>query len=430
MNTQQNNKQIYLALPVLVLPFIAMLFWALGGGQGNPAQGSAMPKAGLNPELPRAQFQEDLNSWDKLKIYEKALRDSLAAQEAKKNDPYFHFSTLTELQEKEQQQIAEQNMINASLGKKDNGIEADEKQVQQRLDQLYKVINTPQSDLSNARTVAQEPPATNPQIGQDVDRLEKLMVSMSEGRQENPELTQMDNMLEKILDIQHPERVSEKILDSKTQKSKKSLSVGAINPNQSIGLIEASQHVDSSSSSIPVQVKVVRSNSFFGSSDESLSTGGAGNVVEAVIHDTQTLMAGSIVKLRLTNSISINGNDVPANNFIFGVASINGERLDISITSIRYQNLLLPVTLSVFDLDGMNGIFIPGAIERDAAKQSTSQSIQQMQVMSSMSQSIGAQAAGAGIEAAKGLFSKKIKLVKVTVKAGYQVLLRDPNAKN
>jgi conjugative transposon TraM protein len=140
-------------------------------------------------------------------------------------------------------------------------------------------------------------------------------------------------------------------------------------------------------------------------------------------------MAGSIVKLRLTKAIDINGNHIPENNFIFGVASINGERLDVEITSIRYQNLLLPVALAVYDLDGMNGIFIPGAIERDAAKQSTSQSIQQMQMMSSMSQSIGAQAAGAGIEAAKGLFSKKIKLVKVTVKAGYQVLLRDPNLK-
>jgi hypothetical protein len=33
------------------------------------------------------------------------------------------------------------------------------------------------------------------------------------------------------------------------------------------------------------------------------------------------------------------------------------------------------------------------------------------------------------VEAAKGLFSKKIKLIKVTVKAGYQVLLKDTNAK-
>jgi hypothetical protein len=46
-----------------------------------------------------------------------------------------------------------------------------------------------------------------------------------------------------------------------------------------------------------------------------------------------------------------------------------------------------------------------------------------------MDPSLGAQAASAGIQAAKTLISKKVKLVKVTVKAGYQVLLRDNNQK-
>ncbi|HZX74964.1 MAG TPA: conjugative transposon protein TraM [Cyclobacteriaceae bacterium] len=430
MNKQPIKKQVYLVLPVLGLPFIAMLFWALGGGQGKPAQGSDIRITGLNPELPHAQFEEDINAWDKLKIYEKALRDSLAQKEAKKNDPYFHFSTLTEMQEEEQKRIAEQNMINASLGKKDQLLNTDETKVQQRLDQLYKAINPAKEEIRTQNTIngIDQTQIPNPQLGGDVDRLEELMVSMNQGRQDNPELTQMDNMLEKILDIQHPERVADKIQESKSQQTKKSLPVTALHSDRDISLIETSNK-KSDSTNHQFNTTIASSNSFLGLSDESSVTTNNGNVLEAVVHDTQTLMAGSIVKLRLTKAIDINGNHIPENNFIFGVASINGERLDVEITSIRYQNLLLPVALAVYDLDGMNGIFIPGAIERDAAKQSTSQSIQQMQMMSSMSQSIGAQAAGAGIEAAKGLFSKKIKLVKVTVKAGYQVLLRDPNLK-
>jgi hypothetical protein len=35
-----------------------------------------------------------------------------------------------------------------------------------------------------------------------------------------------------------------------------------------------------------------------------------------------------------------------------------------------------------------------------------------------------------GIEAAKSLLSKKVKLIKVVVKAGYQVLLYDEKQKN
>jgi len=44
--------------------------------------------------------------------------------------------------------------------------------------------------------------------------------------------------------------------------------------------------------------------------------------------------------------------------------------------------------------------------------------------------SLGAQAATAGIAMAKGLFSKKVKLIKVTVKAGYSVLLLNANQLN
>jgi len=43
--------------------------------------------------------------------------------------------------------------------------------------------------------------------------------------------------------------------------------------------------------------------------------------------------------------------------------------------------------------------------------------------------SIGAQVASAGIEAAKSLVGKKVKLIKVTVKSGYKVLLRNSKEK-
>ena len=55
-------------------------------------------------------------------------------------------------------------------------------------------------------------------------------------------------------------------------------------------------------------------------------------------------------------------------------------------------------------------------------------SVQTMGV-TSLDDSWGAQAAEMGIEAAKNLLSKKVKLIKVTVKAGYQVLIRDEKQK-
>jgi hypothetical protein len=44
-----------------------------------------------------------------------------------------------------------------------------------------------------------------------------------------------------------------------------------------------------------------------------------------------------------------------------------------------------------------------------------------------MDQSLGVQAASAGLQAAKGLFSTKVKQIKVIAKAGYKILLMDKN---
>lgn len=135
------------------------------------------------------------------------------------------------------------------------------------------------------------------------------------------------------------------------------------------------------------------------------------------------LVNGSVVKLRLIQDALVNGVLLPEGSFVFGTTSLNGERLNIAINNIHYQNAIYPVKLEVFDLDGISGLYIPGAITREVAKQSAEQGTQGVG-LSTIDPSLGAQAANAGLEMAKTLFSKKTKLVKVSVKAGYQVLLQ------
>jgi conjugative transposon TraM protein len=140
----------------------------------------------------------------------------------------------------------------------------------------------------------------------------------------------------------------------------------------------------------------------------------------------QTLTNGATVKLRLLSDIFIAGILIPKGNFVFGTAALEEDRLKIMISGIRYKDNLLPVSLSVYDLDGLPGVHIPGSISRDVAKGSAEQSLQTIGMMS-LDPSLKAQATAAGIQAAKGLLSRKVKLVRVTLKAGYQVLLKDGN---
>ncbi|MDB5192463.1 MAG: hypothetical protein JWQ96_2026 [Segetibacter sp.] len=79
-------------------------------------------------------------------------------------------------------------------------------------------------------------------------------------------------------------------------------------------------------------------------------------------------------------------------------------------------------------MDGIGGVYIPGAITRDIAKQSADRAVQGIG-FTTIDPSLKVQAASAGVEAAKTLCSKKAKLLKVMVKAGYRVLLRDEKEK-
>jgi hypothetical protein len=108
---------------------------------------------------------------------------------------------------------------------------------------------------------------------------------------------------------------------------------------------------------------------------------------------------------------------------------LNGERLTVDITSIQFNNSIYPVALSLYDVDGLEGIYVPGAIARDAAKKSSGQTLQEVQ-LNSLDPSLEVQAASVGIEAAKGMLTKKTRLIQVTAKAGYKVFLVNNNMKS
>ncbi len=259
----------------------------------------------------------------------------------------------------------------------------------------------------SANTGVTNEPAVN---NQNVDRLEHMMQTMKEpaGNGGDSEMIAINNMLEKVMDIQHPERLNEKYKQKAVEQ--KGLVYAMNASNESNKGFYGETNMDGNESSVNVDAN------------------NQAHAIEAVVHETQTLVNGATVKLRLLTDVTINGTVIPKDNFIYGTASLTGERLTISINSIRYQNLLLPVAMAVYDMDGMDGIYIPGAITRDVAKQSTDNALQSI-ALNSLDPSIGTQAASAGIQTAKTLISKKVKLVRVTVKAGYHVLLKDNNNK-
>lgn len=406
------QRKFMLMLPLLVLPFLTLMFWALGGGKIQTAQAQALVKPGFNLNLPDANLKDD-KPMDKMSYYNQAVQDSTKMKAQEKSDPNFRDMKGT---------AAISNsfgagQLNTSLSGNGRPNDANTENIYRKLELLNKELNKPAAPVNiNAATSGNVTPRPGTLVGRaDIDRLEKMMQSMSQPDTDDPEMQQLNAMMEKVLDIQHPERVKARIEQADHVKQQKAFTVSANPDSQDVALL------DNHSATIQ------SGNGFYGLKD-SADTVSAQNAIPAVIHETQTLVNGSIVKLRLQSDIHVNGSLIPKDSFIFGIASLSGERLDIEITSLRFNNSIFPVALEVFDMDGLGGIHIPGAITRDVAANSADRSLQNIG-LTSLDPSIGAQAASAGIETAKTLFSKKVKLVKVTVKAGYQVLLRDAKQK-
>lgn len=152
------------------------------------------------------------------------------------------------------------------------------------------------------------------------------------------------------------------------------------------------------------------------------------NTVSAVVYGDQTLVNGQSVKLRMTEPMRAGRHTVPRNTIVTGQCRIGGERLSVTITSIEYDGNIIPVELEAYDSDGQQGIYIPGSMELDAFKEIAGN------VGSGLGTTINLNQQSAGeqlltdlgrgvIQGTSQYIGRKAREVKVTLKAGYRVLL-------
>jgi len=381
------QRKMMLVLPLLVIPFLTMAFWALGGGKGKK---EVVETAGLNVQLPNANLKNKII--DKLGFYDQAAKDSQKLEEWMRNDPYFKKDTTPQLgipNELEELTINTAGKYNQRLNPSpyEKTSNNPEDQIMQKLKILQNELNKP--------APAEKVLEADDQFPGELDRLEN-MLRVNSGSGEDDEMKQLQGTLDKILDIQHPQRVKERSVQHK----------------------EAAYAVRREGGPDTL-VK-----GFFSYSDPNETDDQ--NAVEAIVAANQTIVNGAVVKFRTVNDIYVNGRLVPKDNIISGIAALEGERLIVEIKSIRCGKNLFNVTLEVYDMDGLPGIYIPGTINRDVAKESLNNSLS-LADMTTLDPSLKAQATATGVGALKSLISKKSKLVRVQVKAGYKVLLKNQN---
>ncbi|SER90492.1 conjugative transposon protein TraM [Pedobacter rhizosphaerae] len=349
------KKVLLIFLPLLAVAALTTGFFMLGGGKGV-SEGMDMQKKQVDFSLPDAALKKQQPS-DKMGFYEQAARDSAARGS----------SSLSRMAQ--------------SLGF-DGRSDKQAGEISSRLDALNREINRPDEGVSVVRDNrlgygggASAGPGGN--MKNDVDRLEALMTEMQENKNvgDDPEMRQLNAMMENIIDIQHPERVKQR-LDGE---------------------------------------KKVNTDSLF-------------KAIPAVIASDKKVVQGATIKLLLLDTLRVNGVLIPKGHELFGACKITNQRLLLDIKQIRLGNAIIPADLSLYSYDGMLGLDAPEAVLTGTVNDGADNAIGGVS-LNTFDQSIGAQVAGAGIDAAKSMLSKKLRKVKVKLKGGQAVLLRDNKLK-
>ena len=221
MKTQAflRRRKMMLVLPVLTLPFLTMAFWAMGGGKGN-TQEKGFKQAGLNLQLPEPKL-EDEGKETKLSFYDKAQEDSLKLRQEMLSDPYYKNGLDTMSMPVRKSGVTGQtsfiNKRTYSPYYSPRSNDSNEARIYEQVNALNAVLQQPATIKFQEEAVRQNKNRETANLSADVNRLETLMQSLTDNERNDPEMAQMETLLDKILDIQHPERIKDRIKEKSIQ---------------------------------------------------------------------------------------------------------------------------------------------------------------------------------------------------------------------
>ena len=151
------------------------------------------------------------------------------------------------------------------------------------------------------------------------------------------------------------------------------------------------------------------------------------NTMPVVVDHTTTLREGNYVALRLLESAHIGELRIPRQSLLIAQAKLGGNRLHLLVKSIEIGGRIIPVKLSAYDLDGQEGIYIPGAEQVSALKEvgaNIGGSVgTSFTFASSAKDQIISEAARGVMQGASQLLQKKLRTLQVTLKGGYRLFL-------
>jgi len=103
--------------------------------------------------------------------------------------------------------------------------------------------------------------------------------------------------------------------------------------------------------------------------------------IKAVIDENNKGFLGSRIRFRLLEDIFVSNRKISKGSILYGqISGFSMQRVDLKIVSVFTQGEIFPVNLSIYDVDGMKGLYVPQSVFRDMIREMGSNSVQGTQL--------------------------------------------------
>lgn len=161
------------------------------------------------------------------------------------------------------------------------------------------------------------------------------------------------------------------------------------------------------------------------------------SLIKAIIDEELTAIDGSRVRLRLLDDIEVNELVLPKGSYLYALVSgFGSQRIKGKVSSLMIEDELVTVDLSIYDTDGMEGLYVPNSAFRETAKEIAGGTIDNSLPMSSNTSNMnsfaqwGLNALQNAYQKSTSAIAKSIRQNKAKIKYGTFVYLINGNKKS
>lgn len=155
------------------------------------------------------------------------------------------------------------------------------------------------------------------------------------------------------------------------------------------------------------------------------------NLIKAIVDESLKAVDGSRIRLRLLDDVTVEGNVLPKGTYLY--AELNGfanQRVKAKIKSVLSNDKIIKINLSVYDMDGLEGFYVPESAFREMVKDVGSQALTGSGLNVRENLTTGTSVANSAANVLQSTYqrvsqaiSKRIKQNKVKLKYGSHVYL-------